>query len=200
MLLTAKCTMKNAVVVEEEPAGAASSLFSSLSSSSITAPSGSAATSMKGIRLRSSSPARTYALWGAVALLVFVTFLVAQFAYTTVSHMTCVNPINSQISSYARRSASANQPARLAMQAAFVPQEQMEKFTMIVATFRRQDLFPKVIRQYCHLPEVEEVLLVWNNIDLDKFPPPDGNSFGCPKEVRVLTQVREKASKSAGYS
>ncbi len=58
-------------------------------------------------------------------------------------------------------------------------------FTVVMITYRRMDLFRTTIELYCNIPEVDQVLLIWNNIDLNEFPLPDPDSFNCEAPVVV---------------
>jgi len=60
-----------------------------------------------------------------------------------------------------------------------------EYFTVVMITYRRMDLFRTTIEMYCNIPEVDQVLLIWNNIDLNEFPLPDPDSFNCEAPVVV---------------
>lgn len=66
------------------------------------------------------------------------------------------------------------------------------KFTIIITTFNRQDLYREVLEHYCSIPEVDKVLLIWNNLDTSAFPVPEASSFACASPVIVLPQTENQ--------
>lgn len=62
-------------------------------------------------------------------------------------------------------------------------------FTVVIATYRREDLYRQVVEHYCALTEVDKVLLVWNNPDLDRYPLPSPSSFRCHKNGAHMVEV-----------
>jgi hypothetical protein len=54
-----------------------------------------------------------------------------------------------------------------------------------MVTYRRVDLYRQTIEHYCNIPEIDQVLLLWNNLDLTEFPLPTPESFNCIAPVKV---------------
>ena len=62
-------------------------------------------------------------------------------------------------------------------------------FTMIIQTYNRTDILPKVLTHYCGMvPTLKLIILVWNNVNVK--PPTDLWRDLCP--IKVLTQKRNK--------
>eukprot|EP01095_Lingulamoeba_sp_RSL-Kostka_P006559 TRINITY_DN2064_c0_g4_i1.p1 TRINITY_DN2064_c0_g4~~TRINITY_DN2064_c0_g4_i1.p1 ORF type:complete len:281 (+),score=76.67 TRINITY_DN2064_c0_g4_i1:303-1145(+) len=74
------------------------------------------------------------------------------------------------------------------------PENPDDYFTMVITTYNRQDVFKTVIENYCTIPEIDQILLIWNNLDLDKFPIPKPEDFNCIVPVRPLKMSENQVS------
>eukprot|EP00005_Dracoamoeba_jomungandri_P000446 CAMPEP_0174250482 /NCGR_PEP_ID=MMETSP0439-20130205/643_1 /TAXON_ID=0 /ORGANISM="Stereomyxa ramosa, Strain Chinc5" /LENGTH=202 /DNA_ID=CAMNT_0015330569 /DNA_START=315 /DNA_END=920 /DNA_ORIENTATION=+ len=65
------------------------------------------------------------------------------------------------------------------------PEDPSKNFTLVITTYNRQDIYIGVLEHYCVIPEIDRVLLIWNNPTWD---PPLPSMFNCPAPVLVLQQ------------
>ena len=70
-----------------------------------------------------------------------------------------------------------------------LPYRPGERFTIVIQTYRRQQLLRRILPHYCNMSLVDRILVVWNNINTSV--PPDLHSLECSRaELKFLPMSR----------
>ena len=65
-----------------------------------------------------------------------------------------------------------------------------ERFTIVMPTYRRTKQLPKVLKHYCSIPNVDKILVIWNNVDQNI--PEHILNFKCEVTVQVMKMKENK--------
>ena len=70
-----------------------------------------------------------------------------------------------------------------------------EKFTIVMTTYKRNEILQKVLNHYCRTPQLDKIIVIWNNVGT---PVPDfllNISTSCAVSLKFIEETENKLTR-----
>ncbi len=67
-----------------------------------------------------------------------------------------------------------------------------EKFTIVMLTYRREAILPKILKHYCNTPRLEKILVIWNDIEKEIPSSILDLSKDCKTQLQFIKEAENK--------